>query len=255
VSGRSIGVRALSAEGSQPERSRSRPGAVGEHTEQLAAVWGNGFLARLPAELGGELVRSAALVHYPTGSVGAPASDSGWAAVIISGLIREYLLTPDGRQVTIRYARCGDLVGYPTSDSRWLTAEIEAVEPSELLHLEVKRMERLAQHEPELAMALAEELANLLRHAHRTLAGSAFATVRSRVARDLLERAGRAEAPRSGTHVRVTQQALANATGSVREVVARALRELRLHGVVETDRSGITIRNVDALIREAGRSD
>jgi CRP/FNR family transcriptional regulator, cyclic AMP receptor protein len=236
----------------RPQQSRSRPLVGGNLTEKLAAIDGSGLLARLPAELGLQLVRAALLVHYPAGSVSAPAPDSRWAAVVCSGLFREYLPTPDGRQVTIRYAGVGDLVGYPSSSSQWLRAEIEAVEPSELLHLEVHHIERLARSEPALAMALAEELANLLRHAYRSLAGSAFATVRSRVARDLLERAARAEAPRSGTRVQVTQQALANATGSVREVVARALRELRRHGIVETDRSGITILRVDALLQEAG---
>ncbi len=244
----------LSGEGGRSPASGSRPRVGGELAQQLAAIDGHGFLARLPAELGDQLVTSALLVHYPTGSVSAPGLDSHWAALVLSGLFREYLPTPDGRQLTIRYAGIGDLVGYPSSGGRWLNAEIEAVEPSDLVHLEVPRMERLARREPVLAMALAEELANLLRHAYRTLAGSAFATVRSRVARDLLERAARVEAPRSGTRVRVTHQALADATGSVREVVARALRDLRLNGVVQTDRSGITILKVDALIQEAGHT-
>jgi len=52
--------------------------------------------------------------------------------------------------------------------------------------------------------------------------------------------------------VRVTQQALADATGSVREVVARALRELRLQGVIESNPSGVTILRVEALVAEAG---
>jgi CRP/FNR family transcriptional regulator, cyclic AMP receptor protein len=246
---------ALSREPRRALGSRSRHRAGGNLLEKLAAIEGSGFLSRIPSELGGQLVASALLVDYPAGCVSAPAPGSPWAAVVCSGLFREYLPTPDGRQVTVRYAGIGDLVGYPSSDSRWLRTEIEAVEPSELIHFDVPHIERLARREPEVAMALAEELANLLRHAYRTLAGSAFATVRSRVARDLLERAARAEAPRSGTRVRVTQQALANATGSVREVVARALRELRLNGVIETDRSGITILKVDALLREAGQSD
>jgi len=52
--------------------------------------------------------------------------------------------------------------------------------------------------------------------------------------------------------LRVTQQALADATGSVREVVVRALRELRLLGVIETNGSLITILRVNRLIDEAG---
>jgi CRP/FNR family transcriptional regulator, cyclic AMP receptor protein len=245
----------LSRGRSQSERPRPRRSAAAEISEVLAAVGGNGFLARLPSELGAELVKSALAVHYPARSVNAPPADTRWAAVVICGLFREYLPTPDGRQVTIRYAGAGDLVGYPCSGSRWLKAEIEAVESSDLIHLELPRVERLAQREPQLALALAEELAYLLRNSYRTLAGSAFATVKSRVARDLLERAARTEAPRPGTHVTVTQQALANATGSVREVVARALSELRRPGIVETHRTGITILKVDALIRESGQPD
>jgi CRP/FNR family transcriptional regulator, cyclic AMP receptor protein len=148
----------------------------------------------------------------------------------------------------------GDLVGSPILDRALLRAEIEAVEPSDLLHLDVAQLERTARLEPELSLALVEEVTNHLQHAYRVLAGTAFATVRSRVARDLLERTGRIESPGSCTHVRVTQQALADATGSVREVVARALRELRLQGLIETGPSRITILQRGALIREACRT-
>jgi CRP/FNR family transcriptional regulator len=182
---------------------------------------------------------------------------------VVSGLLRQYLPSRDGRQITIRFTEAGDLVGnLIRMELRaeaagwgirpWLAAEVEAVEPSVLLHLDLPRLERTARLQPALAMAFAEELADMLRNSYRTLAATAFATVRSRLARDLLERAGRAEAPRPGARVRVTQQALADATGSVREVVARALRELRRRGVIETHQSGVTILDVRALIAEAG---
>jgi CRP/FNR family transcriptional regulator len=50
----------------------------------------------------------------------------------------------------------------------------------------------------------------------------------------------------------VTHQSLADATGSVREVVARALRNLRDEGVIATDVGRITILNPEALTRLAG---
>ena len=143
---------------------------------------------------------------------------------MVSGVVRQYMPIADGRQVTIRYARAGDLVGNSSAGSTPVTVEIEAVETSDLVHLDLARLERTARLEPELSMALVEELSNRLRHAYRTLASNTFATVRSRVARDLLERSFEAEAPRPGAHLRVTQQALADATGSVREVVARPAR-------------------------------
>jgi CRP/FNR family transcriptional regulator, cyclic AMP receptor protein len=127
------------------------------------------------------------------------------------------------------------------------------VESAHLLHVDVARLERTVQLEPELSMALVEELSSRLSHAYRTLAGNTFATVRSRVARDLLERFG-AGAPLPGVQVRVTQQALADATGSVREVITRALRELRFQGLIQTDQSWITILDLDGLVREAGQT-
>ena len=232
--------------------SRSHLGR--DRADSLAAAAATGFLSRISPELAGDLIRTAPLVHYPAGSVSAPAGDAAWAAVVVSGVVRQYLPTRDGRQVTIGYAEAGDLVGSPNMGSHRLRPEIEAVEPSDLLHLDVERLERTARREPDLSMALVEEMTDRLVDAYRMLASRAFATVRSRVARDLLERAGRTETPRPGDHLRLTQQALADATGSVREVVARALRELRLEGVIKTDQSGVTILRVDALIREAGHS-
>ncbi len=76
--------------------------------------------------------------------------------------------------------------------------------------------------------------------------------VRARVARDLLERANITGMPlRAGLHLDVTQQALADATGSVREVVARALRELRSEKVIGSLGDGVTTLDFDALDRIA----
>jgi CRP/FNR family transcriptional regulator, cyclic AMP receptor protein len=220
--------------------------------DELARLRAQGFLARLSPERADDLISSAPVVHYPAGSVTSPGRDAPWAAVVVSGVVRQYLLTGEGRQVTIRYVNSGDLVGSPTAGLGLVSSEIEAVEPSTLLHLDAARIERRARLDSQLSMALVEELTNHLQHAYRVLAGTTFATVRSRVALDLLERAGRTAVP--GAHIPVTQQGLADATGSVREVVARALRQLRLQGVIETSQLGIAILDIDALIREAGQS-
>jgi CRP/FNR family transcriptional regulator, cyclic AMP receptor protein len=219
--------------------------------DPLWAVSGHGFFASLTTDLATELMSTASLVHHRRGSSLVPTSDAPWAAVVVSGMLRQYLPAGGGRQVTIRYVRAGELVGSRDTGTRRLGAEVEAVVPSDVLHLDVARIERAASYTPQVAAVLANELTNRLAHVYQVLAGTAFGTVRSRVARDLLERSGIAPAPRPGTRVRVTQQALADATGSVREVVARALKELRLLGVIETYRSHVTIVRVDRLINEA----
>jgi CRP/FNR family cyclic AMP-dependent transcriptional regulator len=47
--------------------------------------------------------------------------------------------------------------------------------------------------------------------------------------------------------VKVTQQELADAVGSVRPVVARIIRELRVEGIISTSSDGIVILKPDEL--------
>ena len=49
----------------------------------------------------------------------------------------------------------------------------------------------------------------------------------------------------------ITQQQLADAVGSVREVVARTLRELRVDGLISVGRARITILDPKRLAGEA----
>jgi CRP/FNR family transcriptional regulator len=50
----------------------------------------------------------------------------------------------------------------------------------------------------------------------------------------------------------VSQQELADATGSVREVVARALRDLRAAGIVATTADSVVILDPARLYAETG---
>jgi CRP/FNR family transcriptional regulator len=80
----------------------------------------------------------------------------------------------------------------------------------------------------------------------------AFASVRARVARDLYDRAVAQGEAHAGARLRVSHQDLADAIGSVRDVVARATRELRRQGIIETHPDGMTIVDLDRLLREGG---
>ena len=69
------------------------------------------FLAGLPAELAGRLRAEGERVDYPAGTTVYRAGDDPRAALVVRGLIRVYLSSPGGRQVTVRYARPGDVLG------------------------------------------------------------------------------------------------------------------------------------------------
>jgi len=84
--------------------------------------------------------------------------------------------------------------------------------------------------------------------------GSAFSTVRQRVARYLLHLASEHGSDGGGREpvVAVTQQELADAVGTIREVIVRVLRELRQEGVVRRERDRMVLIGAVRLIDEQG---
>jgi CRP/FNR family transcriptional regulator, cyclic AMP receptor protein len=68
---------------------------------------------------------------------------------------------------------------------------------------------------------------------------NAFGTVRQRVAAHLLDLASDQQVPGGELVAAVSQQELADAVGSVREVVARVLRDFRLARLVATSADAV----------------
>ncbi|MGY1786937.1 Crp/Fnr family transcriptional regulator [Geodermatophilus sp. SYSU D00698] len=216
-------------------------------------------LARLPAPAQRRLLTGARLVRVPTGSVIHRQGETAeLLELVVDGLVRVFVTAPDGRSLTVRYARRGALVGVVSmygADFR-LPAGIQAVVDSEVLRLSPDVVRRAAAQDPQVADALLREMAERALSFISEIPGSAFTTVRQRVARHLLDLASQGSRTAGGTRpvltVPVSQQALADAVGSVREVVVRVLRELREAGVIATHRDHIDVLDPVRLSREQG---
>ena len=105
-----------------------------------------------------------------------------------------------------------------------------------------------------MSWAIAGELNRRLYDALEQTAVNAFGSVRQRVAAHLLDLASAQQEPAGRLAARVSQQELADAVGSVREVVARVLRELRVAGVIATAADRIVILDAARLYAESGGS-
>ena len=111
---------------------------------------------------------------------------------------------------------------------------------AEVLRISATVARRLGTHDLGVARAFIGELSERALSFVYEIPDSAFATVRQRVARHLLDLASARVGEQPGSDhragrelvVQVSQQELANAVGTVREVVVRVLRELRQDGVV-----------------------
>lgn len=171
------------------------------------------------------------------------------AIVVLEGLLRLYLGSYGGREVTIRYARSGDVLGLALVLGGPAPVTIQALTQASIMAPRMSVLRRLIERDPDVARACAAELARQLVAAFDEIAEQTFFTVRQRVARRLLDLAAhRAD----GTLVaRVSQQELADAIGSTREVVARALRELRKEELVASSRKGVVLLDPLGLREEA----
>jgi len=216
----------------------------------LDAIAGKGFLRRLTPMLIAEMAHAGHEAWYPARTV--LIAPSYGPAILVSGALRYFLADPDGRQVTIRYVGPGGLVGTVIPEESDTRGSVEVLTDSVLLHLNAKNLWSLTATRPEMAEALLNESVSRMRAAYRALRSRAFSTVPERVARDIIDRTAIAGPLRAGANVEVTQQALADAVGSVREVVARALAQLRREGMITSTRSRITILDPVALRRAAG---
>jgi hypothetical protein len=83
------------------------------------------FLAELPAEVISELRAGGERADYPAGATVYQPGSEPRAALVVRGLLRVFLASLEGRQVTVRYARPGGvlgvavLVGGPASVGCW----------------------------------------------------------------------------------------------------------------------------------------
>jgi CRP/FNR family transcriptional regulator, cyclic AMP receptor protein len=211
-----------------------------------------GFLATLPASAAVRLLADAVRIDVPAGGIVYRDEETGRAIVVLHGLLRTYMSSPDGRQVTIRYTRSGEIVGLALVVGGPAPVSIEALTSASVVALRIDVLRTLLETDPAVARACAEELARQLFRAFEEIADQAFLGVRQRVARQLLDLAVHSD---DGTLVaRASQQELADAIASGREVVSRALHELRRVGLVESTPAGIVVRDPVGLNEEASRT-
>jgi CRP/FNR family transcriptional regulator len=209
------------------------------------------FLDALTPAARDRLMRDAIRLDIPAGTVAYRDGEMPRTALVVKGLLRVYLQSSNGRQTTLRYARAGDVVGAPVAVGGPVSVSVQALTETSVLILNLATLQDLGHSDAEFAWAVAEEVTRRLYEVIETFAGNAFGSLRQRIARQLLDLAAAGQQRDSILIARVTQQELADATGTVREVAARVLRQMRDQGLVDTTRQGIRVLDPAGLQHEA----
>ncbi|MER6936108.1 Crp/Fnr family transcriptional regulator [Nocardioides sp. NPDC127514] len=211
-------------------------------------AWDSSYFSVLSPEVRHAMLRDAFVINVPAGhTINAP-SGPPRLFLVHSGQARATVVSRDGRAATVRYAGPGQVLGLPAAIADASPVAGFAVTDCEMSMLNVDTLRRLASTDTTVAWLLLQQTCETIFEVVELLGETMFGTVEQRVCRHLLDLAENSDA---GLVVHVDQQRIADAIGSVREVVARALRKLREAGVIERDSYGLRIINPSALHRIA----
>lgn len=219
----------------------------GLHAGSLSA-WQASYFAELPREIRTVMLHDAVVVTVPAGRPIYEAHGPPRLALLHHGQARVKVVSAAGRAATVRYAGPGQVIGLPAAIADGSPVGADAITDCEVSMLNVRTLRRLASTDARVAWLLARQACQIVFETVDFLGDNLFGTVQQRVSRHLLDLASRAP---DGLVVQVDQQELADAIGSVREVVARALRTLREASVIARGPHGIRIIDPSALHRIA----
>jgi len=163
--------------------------------------------------------------------------------IIEQGFVKLYRLSPQGRQYIVRVLQEGDTCNeVPTFDGGMNPVNVEALETTQVWVIKADILRALLQAHPAFAQKVVNNLTRQLRGLVKMVSEMAFYQVTHRLAR-LISQQSPAEL--SGTPW--TQEQLAARLGTVREVVARSLKELERSGAINIDKRRIAVSDPDVL--------
>lgn len=175
--------------------------------------------------------------------------------VVLRGRVKVFKRSEVGREQVLLIIGPGrSFNDVPVFDAGPNPGSVAALDPSTIAILPKAQILRLVESSPAMAMAVIRILAARMRGLTIVVEDLALRSVTARVAKILLEWAGGratlAETP-VDSGVRLTQSQLAAMTGSVREVVQRALKTLEQDGAIKLSRARINVLDPAALLRWA----
>ncbi len=165
---------------------------------------------------------------------------------VISGSLRIYLLSPEGREITLFRVGTGEpcvlsasCVVKQISFDTHMSADSDCV----LLVMNAQAFAEITESNVYARCFLFEQASENFSAVMKTMESLLFSRFDSRLASYLI-----AEHERTGESlIPATQSEIAERVNSAREVVARMLRQFSNEGLVETRRGGVLIKDISGL--------
>ena len=225
--------------------------------EKLEALKKTDLFGRVPENALRKLAEAAGEQRLQRGEILFTAGDHAIGLfVIVSGTLRAFRQTPEGREQTIHIERAGATVAeVPVFDGGPYPSTVEAEDETVTLFVSKEAMRRFLLEHPEAALSALAVLAKRLRQVASLAEKLSLQDVAQRLAAMLVEEAlNRTDGLKNGTSfsMPLPHQSIAARLGSVREVITRQLHKLVEDGVIAIRGHRIVILNAEALKMRSG---
>ncbi len=172
------------------------------------------------------------------------------------GRVKISRVTPDGREITLRYQGAGDFFGEQSLFTGKPRGEMaETMETSLVTEVPRPVIEHLVGRRNELMRRFLKIILDRQNQLETRIQRLLFGDVRSKLAELLLELADQhGTKEEDGTvriRLRITHQEIANLIGSTRETVSLTISEFRRQGYIRTDRRQLFVvdkKSLEAMI-------
>lgn len=210
---------------------------------KIGALQRSAYFSGLPSTVLAELAQDLTLRSYQQGEIICWQGEMCPGLYILErGSVKLFKLSAKGRELVIRVLVDGAIFNdVPVFDGGPTVVNVAALEDSYIWVLERSTIQKAVRAHPEVAQGIIINLAQNLRRMIGLVEELSFYQVTNRLARLL---SGLSEVELQGTKdQRLTQDEMAARLGTVREVVARSVRELSRSGAIHVKRGRIEIIN------------
>ena len=191
--------------------------------------------------------RRAVLRHFDKGTHIDPLADGCLGPVIVvKGTLRVFIPSAEGREISLYYLRQGDTCVLSSScliGGEELAIQLGAEETLDLIIIPADVMNQLTEDNAHVQQQVFRLSAERYTKAMTGMSKIVFQSFDSRLADFLLE-----ESERLGSkEIKMTQEEIARAVSTAREVVARSLKRFSEEGLVLLGRGTVTLTDPSAL--------
>ena len=171
---------------------------------------------------------------------------------VYSGKIKVHKRWGNDKELIVRFARKGDIVGQLGLGSEaFYPVSATAIEPVVVCYIEMDFFESTMKVNNELTYNLMRFFADQLQESEKRMRNLAHMSVKGRVAQALILLKNQFGINSFGAiDIELTRQDLASYTGAVYESLFRTINDLVADNLIKTDGKSITIINEDLLVCE-----